>query len=147
MAVHWMFFLSSYDYLNLCEYNYYYSCLQLGELWLIDFIMCTILCTSIDMLLFSHICQDNFVSVLYAGSGGQCDEDGEVQLVGGEHDFEGRVQVCEDRDWTDLCILRRLKDWTANHAKVVCRSLGYSTESKQSKTCHCTCTEFFQKLL
>ena len=76
------------------------------------------------------------LSLLHTGSGGQCDEDGEVKLVGGEHDFEGRVQVCEDRDWTDLCILDGLEDWTANHAKVVCRSLGYSTESKKFKTCH-----------
>ena len=71
--------------------------------------------------------------MLSAGSGGQrCVRNGEVRLEGGDHEFEGRVQVCQNGEWEHICIFLRTIDWNENHAKVVCRSLGYSTESKPS---------------
>ena len=65
----------------------------------------------------------------HAGSGGQCASERGVRLVNGDHDFEGQVQVCEDGEWEYICIVSS-RDWTINHGKVVCRSLGYSSESK-----------------
>ena len=38
--------------------------------------------------------------------------------------IEGRVQVCEDNRWKNLCDT----NWTMSDAKVVCRSLNYSSK-------------------
>lgn len=65
----------------------------------------------------------------------QCASEGAVRLVNGDHDYEGQVQVCENGEWEYICVIISV-DWTINHGKVVCRSLGYSSESKIS---HCMC--------
>ena len=58
---------------------------------------------------------------------GPCDHDGEVRLVGGRNKFEGIVRVCENGEWTHICIFFPSFDWSITQAQVVCRSLNYST--------------------
>ena len=67
--------------------------------------------------------------------------DGEVQLEGGHHDYDGRVQVCRNGEWNYLCLPSLSDDvWSQRHGRVVCRSLNHSTDSKSSllhKIVHC----------
>ena len=48
--------------------------------------------------------------------------EGAVQLVGGQNMFEGRVVVCDGRQWKTVCD----RGWREEEAKVVCRQLNYS---------------------
>ena len=48
--------------------------------------------------------------------------DGELRLVNGESEMEGRVEMCRDGKWGTVCD----SQWTDNHTAVVCRHLGFS---------------------
>ena len=48
--------------------------------------------------------------------------DGEVRLVRGESEGEGRLEVCNNRRWGSVCGTQ----WTNRHTAVVCRYLGFS---------------------
>ena len=50
---------------------------------------------------------------------------GEVQLVGGQSEYEGRVEVCDDGEWKTVCD----RGWKVEEAMVVCRQLNYSDPS------------------
>ena len=52
--------------------------------------------------------------------------DGSVRLVGGDSDSEGTVEVCNDNLWG----LVTEAGWDDNDAKVVCRMIGFSSDSK-----------------
>lgn len=45
----------------------------------------------------------------------------EVRLIGGKHEFEGRVEVKYDDEWRAVCD----HGWNKKAANVVCRMLGY----------------------
>ena len=46
--------------------------------------------------------------------------EGDIRLVGGADDYEGRVEVCHDTVWGTVCD----DFWSANDGRVACRQLG-----------------------
>ena len=51
-----------------------------------------------------------------------CDS-GQVRLVGGQVEYEGRVEICRGGTWATICD----PSWNNADAQVTCRQLGYST--------------------
>lgn len=54
---------------------------------------------------------------------GEC-TDGDIRLVDGETDYDGRVEVCKEGAWGAICSTL----WDANDAVVACRQLNISSE-------------------
>ena len=48
--------------------------------------------------------------------------DGDLHLVGGMNESEGRVEICISNQWGTVC----RNSWSVSDAKVVCRQLGFS---------------------
>ena len=51
---------------------------------------------------------------------------GEIKLVGGGVDYEGRVEYCDDGAWGTICD----DGWTGEDAAVVCTMLGLPSEGE-----------------
>lgn len=51
-------------------------------------------------------------------------EDGDVQLFGGDVQYEGRVEVCFNHRWGTV----NSDKWSDRESQVVCRQLGYATK-------------------
>ena len=47
---------------------------------------------------------------------------GDIRLVGGQTEMEGRVEMCINYIWGTVCD----NQWSPAHTKVVCRYMGFS---------------------
>lgn len=59
-------------------------------------------------------------------------QEGNIRLVGGSHDWEGRVEVYISGNWGTI----NDDSWTTDDATVVCRQLGHSTSGEKERNIH-----------
>ena len=59
--------------------------------------------------------------------------DGEVRLVGGSTETEGRVEICYNYQWGSVCD----DFWGTADASVVCRQLGFAEAIEGEKELIC----------
>ena len=51
---------------------------------------------------------------------------GDIRLVGGQSQYEGRVELCYGNSWRSICP----SSWGTSDAKVACRQLNYTASGK-----------------
>ena len=61
-------------------------------------------------------------------TGTSCTTEGEVKLVNGSSEFEGRVEVCHEQEWYQLCDDK----WDTNETRVLCHQLGSAARGTNS---------------
>ena len=58
---------------------------------------------------------------------------GDLRLVGGLSQYEGRVEVCWSETWSTVC-----NDfWSSDDARVMCRQLGYLSQLGSKSLTQC----------
>ena len=60
----------------------------------------------------------------YAAAQQSCSYYGDVRLIGGSNEREGRVEVCIGKVWGTVCSY----GWSSSDARVVCRQLGFEVD-------------------
>lgn len=66
---------------------------------------------------------ENHTVVIYYIIYPACTVQGDIRLVGGTSELEGRVEFCNSNVWGTVCD----DAWGTPDATVVCRQLGFST--------------------
>ena len=57
--------------------------------------------------------------------------DGEVRLIGGTNELEGRVEVCINRAWGTVCD----NNWDTLDGNVICKQLGFQPTGNGQSLC------------
>ena len=65
--------------------------------------------------------------LIYIGQG-----NGNIRLVGGTLEYEGRVEIWYNSQWNTVCD----DSWDLNDANVVCQQLGYRTAITAHQSAH-----------
>ena len=63
--------------------------------------------------------------------------DGDVRLVGGSNEYEGRVEICINQVWGTICSGSSYSRWGVTDGKIVCKQLGHQEFGK------CMCAWLF----
>ena len=58
--------------------------------------------------------------------GHECNNYGDIRLVGGESEKEGRVEFCTNGFWGAICD----NTWTEEEALVACKQTGFQSKGK-----------------
>lgn len=66
-------------------------------------------------------------------------QDGEIRLVDGRTQFEGRVEICEGELWGSVCHDK----WDTNDVSTVCRQLGQNDSSKRKTIYKIHCINYY----
>ena len=82
-------------------------------------------------MLRDHLYLDSSTALsisLYSASQESCSYYGDVRLVNGSNEREGRVEVCIGRVWGTVCDYYYYYYWSNGFARVVCRQLGFEVD-------------------